>query len=119
MDLAHAEAPVRAAHRMVGVDAVAIRPYVVDVVGACGGEAARLYDVDAIFCIGAAIPDKFVLHRVDAAVLLDAGLDLAMEALAYVGILEFVLPAVLELHRPALAAHGQGDDDALDGGACF
>lgn len=54
VDLTHAEAPVRAADRMVGVDAVAVAPDVVDVVGAGAGDARRLDDVDAVLGVSAA-----------------------------------------------------------------
>ena len=62
MQFRHAKAAIRAADRVVGVDAQAVRFDIGDVVGAGAAVAAGAGDVDAIFGRGAAIPIHRVFH---------------------------------------------------------
>ena len=119
MDLAHAEAAIGAAHGMVGIDAVAVGPDVWDVVGPRRGPATCLGNVNAVLGVRSSVPYKLVLDGLDLSVPVDPGLDPAVQALADIGILELILPGVVQLHRPAAVAPGQRYDDALQSRARF
>ncbi len=103
---------------MVGVDAVAVAPDVVDVVGAGAGDARRLDDVDAVLGVSAAVPDILDLLGEDLAVrLAHAGLEGRIDALADIRVLELLLTGVGHLDRAPAVEHRERDDDAFEGGA--
>ena len=99
-ELRHTEAAQRAGRRHVGVHRVGVDPDIVDVVGACRGEARFVGDARTDIGIGAAVPEHLAFARGDAAVLVEPALD-AHRARMLGDLIELLLHGERDLDRAA------------------
>ena len=109
-----AEAAIRRAVGLVGVDGVGVDPGVGNLVGAAGRVAAGARDVHRVVGVGAGVPEHLHLLRDDAAVGEHAGLDAVGQRAAAGQQREFLFARRLELDRPAARLAGKAGDERLE-----
>ena len=109
-----AEAAVRRAVGLVGVDGVGVDPGVGNLIGAGGRIADGARDVDRVVGVGAGVPEHLHLLRDDAAVGEHAGLDAVGQRAAAGQQRELLFARRLELDRPAARLAGKAGDERLE-----